>query len=186
VGGATDSTLRCRRKAIAVITAPISLNHPWRVASRAPSTAQMRGPPPPYRGGGEASNIVLAMRPHHGTPFSRTAPRTQRGERSAARRTTGYRTLRCGARQKGRARLAALHCGIPKVLTPSARSGPRFLESPDANGRTLSGASAASTSQSDHAPDGTMPRPPASKVTSPAHGNRTRSINRLSPVDAPR
>ena len=41
---------------------------------------------------------------------------------------------------------------------PSTRLGPRFLELPDANGRTLSGASAASTSQSGHAPDGTMPR----------------------------
>ena len=41
------------------------------------------------------------------------------------------------------------------------RPGPRFLESPDPNGRTLSGTSAASTSQSDHAPDGTMPKPPA-------------------------
>jgi hypothetical protein len=41
------------------------------------------------------------------------------------------------------------------------RPGPRFLESPDANGRTLSGTSAASTSQPGHAPDGTMPKPPA-------------------------
>jgi hypothetical protein len=39
--------------------------------------------------------------------------------------------------------------------------GQRFLESPDPNGRTLSGTSAASTSQSDHAPDGLMPKPPA-------------------------
>jgi hypothetical protein len=45
------------------------------------------------------------------------------------------------------------------AFTPT-RPGPRFLESPDANGRTLSGASAAGTLQSEHAPDGTMPRPP--------------------------
>jgi hypothetical protein len=40
-------------------------------------------------------------------------------------------------------------------------AGPRFLGLPGANGRTLPGASAASTSQSGHAPDGTLPKPPA-------------------------
>jgi hypothetical protein len=45
-----------------------------------------------------------------------------------------------------------------------ARLRPRFLELPDASGRTLSGTSAASTSQSGHAPDGTMPKPPVSAV----------------------
>jgi hypothetical protein len=34
-------------------------------------------------------------------------------------------------------------------------------------------------------PEGSMPEPPGSGVTSPARRNRTRSINRLSPVDAP-
>ena len=34
-------------------------------------------------------------------------------------------------------------------------------------------------------PEGSIPRPPGSEVTSPARRNRTRSINRLSPVDAP-
>src|SRR5580704_4467164 len=48
----------------------------------------------------------------------------------------------------GRARLSAPHRGIRGFLT-SARLRPRFLEPPDANGRTLSGTSAASTSQSD-------------------------------------
>jgi hypothetical protein len=37
---------------------------------------------------------------------------------------------------------------------PRLGSGPRFLESPDPNGSTLSGTSAASTWQSGHAPDG--------------------------------
>ena len=41
---------------------------------------------------------------------------------------------------------------------PPTRPGPRFLESPGANGRTLPGASAASTSHSDHAPEGSMPK----------------------------
>jgi hypothetical protein len=34
-------------------------------------------------------------------------------------------------------------------------------------------------------PEGSMPGPPGSGVTSPARGNRTRSIQRLSPVDVP-
>ena len=34
-------------------------------------------------------------------------------------------------------------------------------------------------------PEGSIPGPPGSGVTSPARRNRTRSINRLSPVDAP-
>ena len=54
------------------------------------------------------------------------------------------------------ARLSAPHCGF---FGP----GQRFLESPDANGRTLSGTSAASTSRSGHVPDGLMPGPPAGK-----------------------
>jgi hypothetical protein len=74
--------------------------------------------------------------------------------------------------QKGAARLSALHCGC---FGP----GQRFLGSPDANGRTLSGTSAASTSQSGHAPDGLMPGPPASqKVTNSGRRHRTRSVSR--------
>jgi hypothetical protein len=34
-------------------------------------------------------------------------------------------------------------------------------------------------------PADAMPKPPGSGVTSPARGNRTRPINRLSPVDDP-
>ena len=48
--------------------------------------------------------------------------------------------------------------------------GPRFLESPDANGRTLSGTSAASTWQSDHAPDGRCPKPPGTGLQAPPAG----------------
>jgi len=76
----------------------------------------------------------------------------------------------------GRARLPALHRGT----SPTARliSGPRFLELPGANGRTLPGASAASTSRAGHSsgrydaqsrpgaecvvpPAGTAPAPPS-------------------------
>ncbi len=49
---------------------------------------------------------------------------------------------------------------------PRLGSGPRFLESPDPNGRTLSGTSAASTSRSDHAPDGLMPRAARARTVS--------------------
>jgi hypothetical protein len=73
----------------------------------------------------------------------------QRGRRSAERRTN---SCRASMRRRGRgpvsgtARLSALLRGhAPGFPT---RPGPRFLESPDANGRTLSGTSAASTSQS--------------------------------------
>ena len=45
------------------------------------------------------------------------------------------------------ARLPALHRGTCKRRIASLSSGPRFLELPGANGRTLPGASAASTSQ---------------------------------------
>jgi hypothetical protein len=54
--------------------------------------------------------------------------------------------------------------GGPLAFRRSAAAvtaGPRFLGLPGANGRTLPGASAASTSQSGHAPDGTLPKPPA-------------------------
>ena len=67
---------------------------------------------------------------------------------------------------------------------PRLGSGPRFLESPDPNGRTLSGTSAASTWQSGHAPDGRCPEPPGSRLQAPS-GNRARPIDRLSPVDVP-
>src|SRR5579862_75917 len=59
------------------------------------------------------------------------------------------------------------------------RPGLRFLESPDANGRTLSGTSAASTSQSGHAPDGLMPETACKlKATNSAYRHRTRSVSR--------
>jgi len=65
-----------------------------------------------------------------------------------------------------------------EALKPRLGFRPRFLESPDANGRTLSGTSAASTSQSGHAPDGTLPKPPAGAVYGRTHENRPRSALR--------
>jgi hypothetical protein len=61
--------------------------------------------------------------------------------------------------KRGRSPFGAPRRSCAGILFPT-RPGPRFLESPDANGRTLSGTSAASTSQSGHAPDGLMPKPP--------------------------
>jgi hypothetical protein len=118
--------------------------------------------------------------------FPKTPP-LKEGRRSAERRTTGPH------RQAMRRApfLLSSHCGKTEAqdfikswtskngagalasrrptadserFLPSARLGPRFLESPDANGRTLSGTSAASTSRSGHAPDGTMPKPPVGAV----------------------
>ena len=112
------------------------------------------------------------------------------GRRSADRRTTGFRSAaarkacqrmrralcrflpRIGAEHQEAARspfgAPPRHCA--EGLIPRLGSGPRFLESPDASGRTLSGTSAASTWQSDHAPDGTMPRTARTQVTSPLPG----------------
>ena len=89
--------------------------------------------------------------------------------RSPLRRSKTKPASVCGAHQRSCSRNARDQSGgalafrrptavMRRGFYPSTRLGPRFLESPDANGRTLSGASAASTSQSGHAPDGTMPR----------------------------
>jgi hypothetical protein len=70
-----------------------------------------------------------------------------------AERRTAHHGCRASMRRRGRgpikgtARLSALLRGHAPGFLPT-RPGPRFLESPDANGRTLSGTSAASTSQS--------------------------------------
>jgi|GEM_PF-6416519 len=108
-----------------------------------------------------ARNCIAAMRLASGSFFTlakkacleRTggdvfAP--PRGRRSAERRTTVAAPRWAGAaaaRYKRTARLSALLRGHAPGFLPT-RPGPRFLESPDANGRTLSGTSAASTSRS--------------------------------------
>ena len=104
--------------------------------------------------------------------------RTLRVPHLSVRRASSSISPICGRERSERARLSAPHRGIPKVLTPRLGPSQRFLESPDPNGRTLSGTSAASTSQSDHAPDELMLRPPGSRVYSSAPGNRPRSVFR--------
>ena len=64
-----------------------------------------------------------------------------------------------------------------EVLT-SARLGPRFLEPPDANGRTLSGTSAASTSRSDTRRTGRCPSRPRAQCIAAPDENRSRSALR--------
>jgi len=69
---------------------------------------------------------------------------------------------------KRAARLSALLRGHAPGFLPT-RPGPRFLESPDANGRTLSGTSAASTSRSGTRRTGRCPsRPRAQCIATPA------------------
>jgi hypothetical protein len=95
------------------------------------------------------------------------------GRQGAKRRTAGYRIFRCGARlgsvlspctEENRGHRDPLEqarspFGAPprfprRLLGPlGLGSSQRFLESPDANGRTLSGTSAASTSQTGIGPD---------------------------------
>jgi hypothetical protein len=77
------------------------------------------------------------------------------------------RTEVAGTSWSGRARLSAPHRGIRGFET-SARLRPRFLEPPDANGRTLSGTSAASTSRSGTRRTGRCPsRPRAQCIATP-------------------
>jgi len=87
----------------------------------------------------------------------------KQGRRSAERRTTvAAPGKQAQPRSFATARLSALLRGYALRLFTSTRPGPRFLESPDTNGGPLSDASAAGTLQSDHAPDGTMPKLPES------------------------
>jgi hypothetical protein len=60
----------------------------------------------------------------------------------------------------------------------SARLGPRFLEPPDANGRTLSGTSAASTSRSGTRRTGRCPSRPRAQCMAALNENRSRSASR--------
>ena len=77
----------------------------------------------------------------------------------------------------GRARLSAPHRGI-RGFSASARLRPRFLEPPDANGRTLSGTSAASTSRSDTRRTGRCPSRPRAQCMAAPDENRSRSALR--------
>ena len=131
-------------------------------------------------------------------------PPLKEGRRSADRRTTGFRpaaerkacqrvrrALRSppGPHWRGTKEAARSPFGAPPRLCaggfiPRLGSGPRFLELPDPNGRTLSGTSEPApgspvtrrTVDAQNRPD---------KGYKPASGNRTRPIDRLSPVEVP-
>ena len=112
----------------------------------------------------------------------------QRGRRSAERRTNG---CRASMRRRGRgpinkrtARLSALLRGHAPGFLPT-RPGPRFLESPDANGRTLSGTSAASTSQSGTRRTGRCPNRLKAKSDEPRPQEPHPLRQSASPVDVP-
>jgi hypothetical protein len=96
---------------------------------------------------------------------------------SPLRKNRGPRLHRAWTSWSGRARLSAPHRGI-RGFEPSARLRPRFLESPDANGRTLSGTSAASTSQSDTRRTGRCPSRPRAQCIAALDENRSRSALR--------
>jgi hypothetical protein len=65
-----------------------------------------------------------------------------------------------------------------EAFSASARLRPRFLEPPDANGRTLSGTSAASTSRSDTRRTGRCPSRPRAQCMAAPDENRPRSALR--------
>jgi len=112
----------------------------------------------------------------------------KRGRRSAERRTNGCRaSMRRRSRgpiNKRTARLSALLRGHAPGSLPT-RPGPRFLESPDANGRTLSGTSAASTSQSGTRRTGRCPNRLKAKSDEPRPQEPHPLRQSASPVDVP-
>ncbi len=99
------------------------------------------------------------------------------GARQRAKQTGRRNSVRRSPALPGRARLPALHRGT----SPTARliSGPRFLELPGANGRTLPGASAASTSRAGHSAGRYDARSrPGTGMCRSARGYRSRSAFR--------
>src|ERR1700728_3485728 len=153
----------------------------WRfrifLIARAPSTMLRMVPLLRYRGGGCATAFPRCdLHPSFCSSGTKVLPRTDGRHfifiylpwktREAERRTAHLRyphLKEMRARSFATARLSALLRGYALRFVTPTRPGPRFLESPDANGRTLSDASAAGILQSDHAPDGAMPKPLANK-----------------------
>ena len=71
---------------------------------------------------------------------------------------------------------------IRRAFTPRLGPGRASWNHRMQTGLSLSGTSAASTSRSDHAPDGSMPRTARNRGDEPRLRDRTRSVNRPSPV----
>ena len=127
--------------------------------------------------------LVLAAHRARGLPTKATnssSPQKNEGRRSAGRRDclVGPRhaaddtiPLRFGrSRASFRPRSP---CGAPPRRRrgyPQLSFGPRFLESPGANGRTLPGASAASSSRTGTCRTSGAPKPPGADCVSPRAG----------------
>jgi len=161
------------------------------------------------KSGNDEHKIVLAARlrpsPAHDDASKRFAvPRKGRGKRSAERRIQPMSARRhqmlppecasgavpppdppslAGGGLGGGSPSGAPPRRLPKRPNASAQPGPRFTRKrgrgrcPRRRSR-LSGAPRAPVV----VPEGSMPEPPENGVTSPARRNRTRSINRPSPV----
>ena len=144
----------------------------------------------------EKSNAVPAThpRPSFATPVPKIASKQKKGRRSADRRTIHWprHTLRrCHPKMRGRG--SGLIGGRsplgapPRLLSqrPNALTQPRPRFAPT-RGRRHYPRRHSRLSEAPRAPvlmpEGTIPGPPGSRVTSPARRNRTRSIVRLSPA----
>ena len=153
-----------------------------RVRTTPPRPPAAVDPPP----AGEGENAISFSRRTRirvlQTKATKLLPPKNKGRRSAekARLSRGasprigcchpYALRAKAARPAGRARLSALHRGARQAVTPRLSPGPRFLEPPGANGRTLPGASAASSSRTGHSAGraGPRSRPGAECVVPPA------------------
>jgi len=129
---------------------------PWRGGTQ--TSGRPRGPPLREMRTKIRSRGACASELCHAIPKQALPSTSRKGRRSADRRIRPETASnRCGARLCSALAFRRSTAAF-EAITPRLGPGPRFLESPDANGRTLSGTSAASTLQSGHAPDGTMPR----------------------------
>jgi len=136
--------------------------------------------PPSKKGGGAPTGAFLPW-PHHAIRCCHlTALR-------ARQRTLFFSSPACGGRIKEGA-LASRRSTAVSFRRPNAgtQPRPRFTRT---GGRRRYPRHRSRLSEAPRAPvvmpAGTMPGPPGSGVTSPARGNRTRPIDRLSPVDVP-
>ena len=119
---------------------------------------------------------------HRAAPHSRMLPSKSASGAARATNDSLTRTIRFG-----RARLPALHRGSRRRANANdstqaalhANRRERALPAP------LSALKPSTWLAGLKMPAGTMPGPPECGVTSPARGNRSRSINRPSPVDVP-
>ena len=137
------------------------------------------------------SRCILASEFSARTPRMLLPPNKSEGRRSAekAQLSRGAsprdqmlppaRASGAAARPAGRARLSALHRGSRQAVTPRLSPGPRFLEPPGANGRTLPGASAASSSRTGRNAGRAGPQGRPGAVCETARGHRTRPASQI-------